>query len=157
MRRLCLEYFKNYTHAHVFITQFSRHLLQVHVNRTTTVFSIMISIRSTAARCSLLQRLQPSISTFQRRSACSKSRTSTHCSSKAVASLPFSSTQFWSSTSIWKRAGINTLRCLIGCTAGDFSAMWYLQSFHADLGLSTIMALSSMLAPVPRDYLDSKR
>ncbi|KAF9700526.1 hypothetical protein EKO04_001284 [Ascochyta lentis] len=43
---------------------------------------------------------------------------------------------------IWKRAGINTLRCLIGCTAGDFAAMWYLQSFHADLGLTTIMALS---------------
>lgn len=45
---------------------------------------------------------------------------------------------------MWKRAGINTLRCLLGCTSGDFSAMWYLQSFHADFELPTIMILSSM-------------
>ena len=107
---------------------------------STKCFSNMIPIRSTLIRC---DSMQPALSTARRRLACSQSKPSTQCPSKAAASLSLSSTQFWSSAPIWKRAGINTLRCLIGCTAGDFSAMWYLQSFHADLGISTIMALSS--------------
>ncbi|KAF2628651.1 hypothetical protein BU25DRAFT_338891 [Macroventuria anomochaeta] len=90
-----------------------------------------------------LRRLRPALFTGHRRLACNESKSKTECPSKAAAAtLSLSSTQFWSSSPIWKRAGINTLRCLIGCTAGDFSAMWYLQTFHADLGLSTIMALS---------------
>lgn len=53
------------------------------------------------------------------------------------------STAFWSSRPVWKRAMVNTLRCLVGCTLGDFSAMWYLQAVHPDLGMSAIMAISS--------------
>ncbi|KAK6354349.1 hypothetical protein TWF730_008756 [Orbilia blumenaviensis] len=49
---------------------------------------------------------------------------------------------FWASRPIWNRAMVNTFRCLVGCTAGDFSAMWYLQAFHPELGISTIMAVS---------------
>ncbi|RAL12203.1 DUF4396 domain-containing protein [Aspergillus homomorphus CBS 101889] len=49
---------------------------------------------------------------------------------------------FWTCRASWKRARINTLRCLIGCTVGDFSALWMLQTFAPDLGMSTIMALS---------------
>ncbi|KAG9254388.1 uncharacterized protein F5Z01DRAFT_681438 [Emericellopsis atlantica] len=49
---------------------------------------------------------------------------------------------FWSSRSAWKRAAVNTTRCLVGCTIGDFSAMWYLQSAHPQLGITAIMALS---------------
>ncbi|KAH6633105.1 hypothetical protein C7974DRAFT_392146 [Boeremia exigua] len=87
-------------------------------------------------------RFRLSLFTCQRRLACSQSKVKTECPSKAAATLSLSSAQFWRSSPTWKRAGINTLRCLVGCTAGDFSAMWYLQSFHGDLGLSTIMALS---------------
>lgn len=36
--------------------------------------------------------------------------------------------QFWNSRATWRRAAVNTLRCLAGCTLGDFSAMWILQS-----------------------------
>ncbi len=50
---------------------------------------------------------------------------------------------FWSSKPIWKRASINTFRCLVGCTLGDFSALWFLQAFHPNLGVGTIMAISS--------------
>lgn len=50
---------------------------------------------------------------------------------------------FWTSRSTWNRAGINTLRCLVGCTAGDFSALWILQTYYPDMGMSSIMALSS--------------
>ncbi|KAJ5814294.1 uncharacterized protein N7503_001044 [Penicillium pulvis] len=49
---------------------------------------------------------------------------------------------FWSCRSTWKRARINTLRCLLGCTIGDFSAMWTLQSLYPELGMNTIMLVS---------------
>ncbi|KAN0096002.1 protein of unknown function (DUF4396) domain containing protein [Hyaloscypha variabilis] len=61
-------------------------------------------------------------------------------SSKKNASL--FSLPFWSSRPLWKRAGVNTLRCLVGCTLGDFSMMWFLQSQHPGLGLYTIMGFS---------------
>lgn len=61
---------------------------------------------------------------------------------KTAATSPWQA-QFWAHRSTWKRAGINTLRCLAGCTAGDFSAMWLLQTFYPELGMGAIMAASS--------------
>ncbi|KLJ06302.1 hypothetical protein EMPG_10286 [Blastomyces silverae] len=49
---------------------------------------------------------------------------------------------FWKSRSIWKRAMLNTTRCLIGCTIGDFSAMWFLQAYYPDLGVGYIMGVA---------------
>ncbi|EEA24165.1 hypothetical protein EYB25_004703 [Talaromyces marneffei] len=49
---------------------------------------------------------------------------------------------FWTCKSTWRRARINTLRCLIGCTAGDFSALWTLQTFYPGLGMGVIMGAS---------------
>ncbi|KAK6497786.1 hypothetical protein TWF481_012188 [Arthrobotrys musiformis] len=49
---------------------------------------------------------------------------------------------FWASRATWNRAMVNTFRCLVGCTAGDFSAMWYLQAFHPEIGIGSIMAIS---------------
>lgn len=56
---------------------------------------------------------------------------------------PASSVSFWGSRFAWKRAAINTLRCLVGCTLGDFSAMWFLQTHYPDLGIGIIMGTSS--------------
>jgi hypothetical protein len=50
---------------------------------------------------------------------------------------------FWGSRNVWKRAGINTFRCLVGCTLGDFSALWFLQANYPDLGMGFIMGVSS--------------
>lgn len=50
---------------------------------------------------------------------------------------------FWSCRSTWKRAGINTFRCLIGCTTGDFSALWMLQSYYPEMAVNTSMLISS--------------
>lgn len=52
-------------------------------------------------------------------------------------------TDFWTCRSTWKRAGLNTLRCLVGCSVGDFTTMWMLQTYCLDLGMGTIMAASS--------------
>ncbi|PGH33749.1 hypothetical protein GX50_03406 [[Emmonsia] crescens] len=49
---------------------------------------------------------------------------------------------FWTSRPIWRRALLNTLRCLVGCTIGDFSAMWFLQAYYPDLGVGYIMGAS---------------
>lgn len=66
---------------------------------------------------------------------------------KKLPSQPLSalSLPFWACRSTWKRAGINTLRCLVGCTAGDFSSLWILQTYYPDMGMGGIMALSSRL------------
>ncbi|KAI0121513.1 hypothetical protein F4776DRAFT_220136 [Hypoxylon sp. NC0597] len=53
-----------------------------------------------------------------------------------------SSLQFWTSTPTWRRAAVNTFRCLVGCTSGDFSAMWFLQMFYPELGVGSIMAVA---------------
>ncbi|KAF4126486.1 hypothetical protein GMORB2_0222 [Geosmithia morbida] len=50
--------------------------------------------------------------------------------------------RFWLSRPVWKRSLVNTTRCLVGCTAGDFSAMWYLQSCWPDLGMGPTMGIS---------------
>lgn len=55
------------------------------------------------------------------------------------------SAPFWSYRSTWRRAGLNTLRCLTGCTAGDFSALWMLQTYYPELGMNAIMVASSKL------------
>ncbi|KAM3432431.1 hypothetical protein NHJ13734_006860 [Beauveria thailandica] len=58
------------------------------------------------------------------------------------AAQPAPSIGFWSSRATWHRASLNTLRCLVGCTTGDFSAMWLLQTHYPELGMPTIMAIS---------------
>jgi hypothetical protein len=40
---------------------------------------------------------------------------------------------------------MNTLRCIVGCTLGGLSTVWFLQSQHPGLGIYAIIGLSSML------------
>ncbi|KAJ2996791.1 hypothetical protein NUW58_g856 [Xylaria curta] len=68
---------------------------------------------------------------------------STHCTSRTQATLP-TSLQFWASGSSWRRAAVNTSRCLVGCTSGDFSAMWLLQAFYPEIGIGAIMVMSGL-------------
>ena len=42
---------------------------------------------------------------------------------------------------VWRRASSNTLRCLIGCSIGDFSAMFYLQTHHTGLPFLAMMTI----------------
>lgn len=60
---------------------------------------------------------------------------------------------FWSCRSTWKRAGINTFRCLVGCTSGDFSALWMLQSYYPEMAVNTSMALSSKFPIKPSCFV----
>jgi cation transport ATPase len=49
---------------------------------------------------------------------------------------------FWADRNVWKRASKNTLNCLIGCTAGDFGMMIYLQTQHPDMNMWLVMSLA---------------
>lgn len=53
-----------------------------------------------------------------------------------------SSIDFWASKKVWTRSSVNTFRCLVGCTTGDFATMWYLQSAYPELGTAMTMGLS---------------
>ncbi|EEP80670.1 conserved hypothetical protein [Uncinocarpus reesii 1704] len=97
------------------------------------------------------------------RAACSKSQASQNEPTQPPASAL--TLGFWKSRYLWQRAGINTFRCLIGCSLGDFSAMWFLQANCPDMsvglvmgismisGLSTSMALETVLLRLGRDQL----
>ncbi|KAJ3164725.1 hypothetical protein HDU88_005161 [Geranomyces variabilis] len=74
---------------------------------------------------------------------------STCCHSKSPATThsptpppPPINREFLQDRDVWRRASSNTLRCLVGCTAGDFSAMFYLQSHYPALPPSVTMAIS---------------
>lgn len=74
------------------------------------------------------------------------------CSKKTPCqkSAPLSATSaaFWSSRPTWNRASVNTLRCLAGCTLGDFTAMWLLQAYYPDLSMGVVMPISSKEDPI---------
>ncbi|OOF93616.1 hypothetical protein ASPCADRAFT_508720 [Aspergillus carbonarius ITEM 5010] len=59
---------------------------------------------------------------------------------------------FWTTPSVWKRASLNTLRCLVGCTLGDFSMLWFLQAYYPALGMGAIMG-TSMAAGIASSIL----
>ena len=75
------------------------------------------------------------------------------CPNSPKSNTPSSLTtpSFWASKSTWRRSSVNTLRCLVGCTLGDFSSMWYLQAFHHDIGMEIIMGISSK-SFIPPDH-----
>ncbi|KAK3825088.1 MAG: hypothetical protein J3Q66DRAFT_100291 [Benniella sp.] len=56
--------------------------------------------------------------------------------------LALSSVQFWSDLRIWSTASVNTFRCLVGCTLGDMSMLFYLQSAHPTLSPAIAMGLA---------------
>ncbi|RYC56644.1 hypothetical protein CHU98_g9565 [Xylaria longipes] len=68
-------------------------------------------------------------------------RNGTCCVKNTQATAP-TSVHFWTSAPSWRRAAINTFRCLVGCTSGDFSAMWFLQTFYPEIGIGTIMGVA---------------
>ncbi|KAI9299808.1 hypothetical protein BJ944DRAFT_273872 [Cunninghamella echinulata] len=77
-------------------------------------------------------------------------KSSTCCHSKKntnSAAISLFTKEFWMDNTSWQRTRINTFRCLIGCTSGDFSMMWYLQYNYPDLSpmVSTSAAMAAGL------------
>ncbi|KAB8077877.1 hypothetical protein BDV29DRAFT_167612 [Aspergillus leporis] len=66
----------------------------------------------------------------------------TPCKKSATTTPPVTKLAFWTDKPTWSRAGVNTLRCLVGCTLGDFSALWMLQSLFPEMGMGAVMGVS---------------
>lgn len=50
---------------------------------------------------------------------------------------------FWQCKKTWKRASVNTFRCLIGCSIGDFGALWILHGGGFHLSMKYMMIIPS--------------
>jgi hypothetical protein len=45
---------------------------------------------------------------------------------------------------------VNTSRCLVGCSIGDLSTMWYIMAYHPTVDAATSMGLSSKYGEMNR-------
>ena len=48
----------------------------------------------------------------------------------------------WKCKSTWKKASVNTLWCLLGCSIGDFGIIFFFQNIHHDLSTLSVMCLA---------------
>ncbi|CAO3615997.1 unnamed protein product [Cunninghamella blakesleeana] len=67
-----------------------------------------------------------------------------HSKKKDNTTISIFKKEFWTDNISWQRTRINTFRCLIGCTSGDFATMWYLQYNYPDL--SPVISTSAAMA-----------
>jgi copper chaperone CopZ len=51
---------------------------------------------------------------------------------------------FWQDSDKWKRAGFNTLNCLIGCSIGDFGTVIFLQAYFPHTSMPVQMLLATI-------------
>jgi hypothetical protein len=58
----------------------------------------------------------------------------------AQPATPFAS--FWRDATAWKKAALNTLNCLIGCSIGDFATIIFIQAFFPATPMLLTMALA---------------
>jgi len=52
--------------------------------------------------------------------------------------------EFWQDTAVWKRAALNTLNCLIGCSIGDFGFIIYAQAARLPWSMVAIMGVAML-------------
>ncbi|KAL4880323.1 hypothetical protein BJY04DRAFT_219317 [Aspergillus karnatakaensis] len=118
----------------VVCSQYAHPLKSLRGHRRVAPDTFAISCRS---------RLTPSRASSSAGIGCNKKERTTDPQLKRTPERrsPFDN-GFWTCRHTWRRAGINTLRCLVGCTVGDFSALWMLQTYAPALGMGTIMGLS---------------
>lgn len=48
----------------------------------------------------------------------------------------------WHCKHTWKKASVNTLWCLLGCSIGDFGTIYYFQVYPSDISTFNIMFLA---------------
>ena len=62
---------------------------------------------------------------------------------------------FWADRNIWKRASLNTVNCLIGCTIGDFAMVIFLQAYFPAVGMSAQMVLATIAGLITSIILET--
>lgn len=61
----------------------------------------------------------------------------------------------WNDFAVWKRAGFNTLNCLIGCSIGDFAMVVFLQHFYPQTPMLIQMILATLLGLITSIALET--
>lgn len=69
--------------------------------------------------------------------------------------VPTSTGGFWQDKPVWKRASLNTLNCLLGCSIGDFSTIIYLQAYKPHIPLWQVMSLAILMGLCSSVLLES--
>ena len=107
---------------------------------TPSSTSSCCSKKTTAAAAAVHPILSTDDSTEKgEKKSCHKQTSAAHNRPTAPAA---NTIQFWSDPSSWKIASTNTFRCLIGCTLGDLSMLFYLQSAHPTMSPPLAMGLA---------------
>ena len=82
-----------------------------------------------------------SISRGQHQAACNKHRENNNAKSAGHVD-DFRRPSFWQDTPTWKRASINTLHCLFGCSIGDFGTLYLCASYYPSLPMYVAMPIA---------------
>jgi len=82
-----------------------------------------------------------SISRGQHQAACSKHRENNKANS-AGHGIDLRRPSFWQDKPTWKRASINTLHCLFGCSIGDFGTLYLCASYYPSLPMYVAMPMA---------------
>ena len=111
---------------------------------------------------------RPAAAVQQRRLLCTCSKEPAPSCSKQTVTMQQNSEpaslEFWTSQPVWRRAATNTVRCLVGCSLGDLSTLWLLQT-HAPAvpmavtvaaactaGIGTSLALETVVLRVTEGF-----
>lgn len=138
------------------VREYKRALLYLFSPPETPVHQGMSASSNMVVRCTLLFRANglrrnafrtpPVIFPTAKHIITTQNQTSnTSCCHKKdtpPAPPPPSTLAFWTDRPTVNRASINTLRCLVGCTIGDFGALFYLQSAFPHLPPHITMPIS---------------
>ena len=66
-----------------------------------------------------------------------------------------SATDFWQDFSAWKRASLNTLNCLVGCSIGDFGMVIFLQAYYPTTSMAIQMVLATIAGLITSIFLET--
>jgi len=72
-----------------------------------------------------------------------------------VKEQPKAEKSLWKDISVWQRASLNTLNCLIGCSIGDFVMVIYLQKFYPSVSMTVQMILATVAGLVTSVTLET--
>lgn len=87
-------------------------------------------------------KLRTSASCSKRGTASDSKAENNSCATSSTCRSADHDDSFWSDLDVWRRAGTNTVRCLIGCSIGDLSTLWLLGAYYPALGVPITVAAS---------------
>lgn len=71
------------------------------------------------------------------------------------AKAPSKPSEFWLDQSVWRRASLNTVNCLIGCSIGDFAMVIFLQGYFPNVSMTVQMVLATLAGLVTSIILET--